>query len=187
MGRTCAASFLALEQIATGPFSQVRLGIGKPPVFARWDERRPVAGGREPLATRYHRSGTHMTTWTRYWLFQIPGWALTVVVLLALRPWIDISLSVVFGLLALIVIKDFLLYPFVRSAYDTRVKTGIAQLIGSPGVVKQDLDPEGFVLVRGELWKARLTHNHRAAPKGTEVQIEAADGMTLLVEPIGPA
>ena len=125
-----------------------------------------------------------MTTWTRYWLFQIPGWALTVVVLLVMREWIDISLSVVFGVLAIVVIKDFLLYPFLRSAYDTRVKTGVAQLIGSQGVVKQDVDPEGYVLVRGELWKARLKHNDRAAPKGTEVQIEAADGMTLIVQPI---
>ena len=142
-----------------------------------------------PPAARYHRSDPlhHMTTWSRYWLFQIPGWALTGVVLLLLRQWIDISLAVVFGLLALVVIKDFLLYPFLRSAYDTRVKTGIAQLIGSQGVVKQDLDPEGFLLVRGELWKARLKPNHRAAPKGTEVRIEAADGMTLIVEPVGPA
>ena len=95
----------------------------------------------------------------------------------------DISLSVVFGVLAIVVIKDFLLYPFLRSAYDTRVKTGVAQLIGSQGVVKQDVDPEGYVLVRGELWKARLKHNDRAAPKGAEVQIEAADGMTLIVQP----
>ena len=142
-----------------------------------------------PPAARYHRSDSPapMTTWSRYWLFQIPGWALTGVVLLLLRQWIDISLAVVFGLLALVVIKDFLLYPFLRSAYDTRVKTGIAQLIGSQGVVKQDLDPEGFLLVRGELWKARLKPNHRAAPKGTEVRIEAADGMTLIVELTGPA
>ena len=77
-----------------------------------------------------------MTTWTRYWLFQIPGWALTVVVLLVMRKWIDIPVSVVFGVLAIVVIKDFLLYPFLRSAYDTRVKTGVAQLIGSQGVVK---------------------------------------------------
>ncbi len=125
-----------------------------------------------------------MTTWTRYWLFQIPGWALTVVVLLVMRKWIDISVSVVFGVLAIVVIKDFLLYPFLRSAYDTRVKTGVAQLIGSQGVVKQDVDPEGYVLVRGELWKARLKHNDRAASKGAEVQIEAADGMTLIVQPI---
>ena len=128
-----------------------------------------------------------MTTWSRYWLFQIPGWALTGVVLLVLRKWIDISLSIVFGVLALVVIKDFLLYPFLRRAYDTRVQTGVAQLIGSPGVVKQDVDPEGYVLVRGELWKARLKHNDRAAPKGSDVKVEAADGMTLIVEPIGPA
>ena len=128
-----------------------------------------------------------MTTRHRYWLFQIPGWALTGAVLLVLREWIDISLSVVFGVLALVVIKDFLLYPFLRSAYDTQVKTGVAQLIGSQGVVKRDVDPEGYVLVRGELWKARLQHNDRAAPKGTEVRIDDADGMTLIVEPISPA
>ena len=53
-----------------------------------------------------------MTTWSRYWLFQIPGWALTGVVLLVLRQWIDISLAVVFGLLALVVIKIFCFTPF---------------------------------------------------------------------------
>lgn len=125
-----------------------------------------------------------MTTRARYWLFQAPGLALTGLFLMVIRQWISLPLSVVLGVLALVLIKDFLLYPLLRSAYATGVKTGVAQLINSRGIVKQDINPEGYVLIRGELWRARLEYNDRAAPRGTEVQVRDSDGMILIVEPV---
>ena len=64
------------------------------------------------------------------------------------------------------------------------MKTGIARLIGGRGVVKQTLEPEGFVQVAGELWKARAVRGARTIAAGTPVSIDAADGMTLIVSEV---
>ena len=37
----------------------------------------------------------------------------------------------------------------------TKPQTGQEELVGQQGVVRQPLDPEGYVLVHGELWRAR--------------------------------
>ena len=37
----------------------------------------------------------------------------------------------------------------------TRPQTGQEELVGQHGVVRQPLDPDGYVLVHGELWRAR--------------------------------
>ncbi len=82
---------------------------------------------------------------------------------------------------ALLVLKDAILYPFLKLGYERDVKTGIERLFGGRGVVKQTLEPEGFVHVAGELWKARCGQGGRPIPAGTRILIEASDGMTLIV------
>ena len=86
--------------------------------------------------------------------------------------------------MALVVLKDAILYPFLKLGYETDVKTGIARLVGGRGVVKQTLQPEGFVQVAGELWKARAGRGGQLIPAGTRILIEAADGMTLIVSEV---
>ena len=62
------------------------------------------------------------------------------------------------------------------------VVTGQSELIGQVGVVRQALDPEGFVFVHGELWRAR-TSGDPVSP-GEEVRVEGLDdGLTLRVAP----
>jgi membrane-bound serine protease (ClpP class) len=62
------------------------------------------------------------------------------------------------------------------------VVTGQSELIGQVGVVRQALDPEGFVFVHGELWRAR-TSGEPVSP-GEEVRVEGLDdGLTLRVAP----
>jgi membrane-bound serine protease (ClpP class) len=62
------------------------------------------------------------------------------------------------------------------------VVTGQSELIGQVGVVRQALDPEGFVFVHGELWRAR-TNGEPVSP-GEEVRVEGLDdGLTLTVAP----
>jgi membrane-bound serine protease (ClpP class) len=85
------------------------------------------------------------------------------------------------AVIALLVVKDFVLYPFLKVGYETKEKSGIERLIGEPAVVKQRLDPEGYVLVHGELWKARAAQPGLSFELGTRVCIEAAEGMLLLV------
>jgi membrane-bound serine protease (ClpP class) len=60
------------------------------------------------------------------------------------------------------------------------VVTGESELIGQIGVVRQALDPEGFVFVHGELWRART--DGEPVPPGQEVRVEGLDeGLTLRV------
>jgi membrane-bound serine protease (ClpP class) len=62
------------------------------------------------------------------------------------------------------------------------VVTGDSELIGQVGIVRQALDPEGFVFVHGELWRART--NGQPVPPGEEVRVEGLDdGLTLTVSP----
>jgi membrane-bound serine protease (ClpP class) len=57
--------------------------------------------------------------------------------------------------------------------------TGAVGMVGHVGVVKRALDPEGQVLVDGELWRA-VTRDG-AVPAGENVEIVSVDGLTLTV------
>jgi membrane protein implicated in regulation of membrane protease activity len=119
-------------------------------------------------------------------LFQVPGWLIDIAVLWALMEWWGLPLWAAAAVLALLVVKDFVLYPFLKVGYETASKSGVERLIGEQGVVKQRLDPEGYVLVHGELWKARAALPGTPFDPGTRVSIEAADGMLLIVTPVVP-
>src|SRR5262245_2152503 len=57
--------------------------------------------------------------------------------------------------------------------------TGATGMVGHVGVVKKALDPEGQVLVDGELWQAETRDG--PVPVGDNVQIVSVDGLTLTV------
>jgi membrane-bound serine protease (ClpP class) len=62
------------------------------------------------------------------------------------------------------------------------VVTGQDELVGQIGVVREALDPEGYVFVHGELWRART--NGDSVPPGGSVRVEGLDdGLTLTVAP----
>ena len=122
-----------------------------------------------------------MTTATRYWLLQVPGWVLLVLVLLAVHRWIEYPWWVAALLLGLDVAKDAVLYPFLRCAYETRTPSVKDQLVGQRGVAKQPIAPEGYIFVKGELWKARLETGQAPIQAGEVVRVEVVDGMRLTV------
>jgi membrane-bound serine protease (ClpP class) len=51
-------------------------------------------------------------------------------------------------------------------------------------VAQTDLNPLGRVLVRGELWRAKLTSSEAAIPAGSRVRVLRAEGHTLEVTAI---
>jgi membrane-bound serine protease (ClpP class) len=57
--------------------------------------------------------------------------------------------------------------------------TGAAGMVGHTGVVRTAIDPEGQVLVDGELWRAVTPDG--PVPAGERVQIVSIDGLTLTV------
>ena len=61
-----------------------------------------------------------------------------------------------------------------------RVQTGEEALIGARGTAKTALNPKGTVRVMSEYWEAKAETSEIAA--GTEVEVVALDGMTLVVK-----
>ena len=60
--------------------------------------------------------------------------------------------------------------------------TGEESLIGTVGEAKTDIAPEGTVVTKGMLWRARTMETGIAA--GEKVQVKATEGLVLLVEPL---
>jgi membrane-bound serine protease (ClpP class) len=87
------------------------------------------------------------------------------------------------GLLLALIGKDVLLYPAMRHFYESQ--PAARRMIGERGTVVTALAPEGFVRLRGELWKARSVQDE--VPAGASVRVRDVDGLTLFVvtEPNG--
>jgi membrane-bound serine protease (ClpP class) len=60
--------------------------------------------------------------------------------------------------------------------------TGQESIVGTVGIAKTDIAPEGMVSSRGMLWKARTMETGIAA--GSKVEVKATEGLILLVEPL---
>lgn len=67
-------------------------------------------------------------------------------------------------------------------ARKAKILTGAQAMIGLTAVAQTPLAPEGTVLVRGELWQARLNTPQGVLSKGSTVKITGVDGLLLLVE-----
>ena len=79
------------------------------------------------------------------------------------------------------VIKDYALYPFLRSAYELDHRLQIERMIGELGQATEDLSPTGYVKVRGELWQARAGDGTPAVSSGHSVDVTGVEGTTLVV------
>ncbi len=125
-----------------------------------------------------------MPTWFRYLLFQVPGWVLAAIILFSLWNWRLLPRWLAVLLFLAWFVKDLLLYPFLRMAYETGQKEGSQALIGEKGISEGDLSPEGYVRVRGELWRAVAPSSDGAIAAGTKIEIVAADGMKVFVRKV---
>ncbi len=124
-----------------------------------------------------------MRTFHRYLLLQVPGWALAVVVLYLVHRWLGLPLWAAGLLLAADVVKDLVLYPWLRRAYEDEYVPPAARLAGETAEVVEDLTPEGYVRVRGELWRARCGGGGEPVASGGRVRVTGAQGAVLIVEP----
>ena len=111
----------------------------------------------------------------------MPSWLLAAAVLVALAIWLGVSTGLCAAIFAVIVIKDFAAYPFVRSAYAVAPPTGTARLVGTRGTAQSRLDPGGYVRVGSELWKAKLAEGEPAIEAGGNVEVVDAKGLMLVV------
>jgi membrane protein implicated in regulation of membrane protease activity len=105
-------------------------------------------------------------------------------VLLLLGHYKMISFSGAAICFAAWMLKDWILYPWLRSAYEVSTRTGSKTLIGCKGVAESHLAPEGLIRVRGELWRAVAIPRDLPIQTGIAVEIIDADGMTVFVRPL---
>jgi membrane protein implicated in regulation of membrane protease activity len=121
------------------------------------------------------------STFGKYVLLQVPGWLIAALLLLNIQQWFAFSSWIAYAGVAAWMLKDFVLFPLVRRAYEFNVKTGVEQLIGDQGVVQNELAPRGKIRVRGELWSAEIEPGAHPLAQGEQVRVLAAQGLTLIV------
>ncbi|HEX2057646.1 MAG TPA: nodulation protein NfeD [Actinomycetota bacterium] len=94
---------------------------------------------------------------------------------LRLSPWAIVA-AVAFTLLFFVSVMTAALRVRLR-----RPITGEESIVGAIGEAKTDIAPEGTVVTKGTLWRARTMETGIAA--GSKVQVKATEGLVLLVEP----
>lgn len=119
----------------------------------------------------------------RYLLFQIPQWMVLAVFLWLLVILTPVPLWAAQGFFLIWILKDMVLYPTVRRAYETDARTGADRLVGATGMTQEPLDPEGFIRINGELWRARVEPADQTVDRNSRVKVRATRGLVLLVEP----
>jgi membrane-bound serine protease (ClpP class) len=94
--------------------------------------------------------------------------------------WVALAIA---GTLALFVALALTKILAVRR---TAPQTGLEELVGDVGVVRQALDPTGYVFVHGELWRAQTANGPIAAGQAVRVA-SVAEGLLLEVVPVEQA
>jgi membrane-bound ClpP family serine protease len=122
-----------------------------------------------------------LRTFTRYVLLEAPGWVLAALVALALHQWAGLSPVVCAVAVAAWILKDFVVYHWVRDAYAGGGRTPKESLLDSTGVVVKPLRPVGVVRLGAELWRAEPALEGQEIPRGRHVRVEEVRGLTLRV------
>ena len=118
----------------------------------------------------------------RYSLFQIPDLILMSLALAIAVRWFELPNSVAYSLLALWLLKDILMFPLMRVAYQQGdLKND--RLTDALGIARETLDPTGYVMVGSELWMAEAVSGAAPISAGAEVRVVRLEGLTLRVEP----
>ena len=119
----------------------------------------------------------------RYFLIQLPGWALVAWIALTLREPFDIEVWLAWTIVAIWTGKDVLLFPFLWRFYQLNPHSETHSLVGVHGVAQERLAPSGYVRVRNELWRAEAADPDHTIRCGTPIRVTGTRGLTLLVTP----
>jgi membrane protein implicated in regulation of membrane protease activity len=120
-------------------------------------------------------------------LFQIPDLILLSLGLAAAVRWWGLPVYAACGLVAMWVVKDVIMYPIVRVAYESGSSSGVDGILGSLAVVSQQLAPSGYARLGSELWKAELASGSGPVLVGSAIRVVEVRGLTLIVEPAVPS
>ncbi|MBW2493362.1 MAG: hypothetical protein JRE43_01320 [Deltaproteobacteria bacterium] len=123
-------------------------------------------------------------TLLRYTLFQIPDLILLSLGLAAAVRWWGLPVYVAYGLVGLWLVKDIVMFPILRVAYESDSASGVDGIRGALGVVTQSLAPAGYVRLGSELWKAEFASGAEPVSEGSAIRVVEVHGLTLIVEKV---
>ena len=93
-------------------------------------------------------------------------------------PVISSSIAIVVTILLLAALVAL---AFMVLSRHKKSGTGQIQLLGAEGLVQAELRPEGAVLIKGELWRARSIDGTNIAVQ-ERVEVAAVDGHLIVVK-----
>ena len=117
----------------------------------------------------------------KYILLQIPAILLLTIIVLWLYFASVISFSTVLLIILLWLFKDIIMFFFVWKAYEISSDPPLAKI----GKAIDNLNPDGYVEVGSELWRATNADISIRIKKGDHVSIDAVKGLTLIVTKSG--
>jgi membrane-bound serine protease (ClpP class) len=91
---------------------------------------------------------------------------------LRVDPWKLFPVIVVFAAFTIALVR------LVIQAQRRKPQTGAEGLVGRRGEAETDLDPEGWVIVQGERWRATAAE---PVPRGGKVEVQSVEGLLLRV------
>jgi membrane protein implicated in regulation of membrane protease activity len=117
----------------------------------------------------------------RYVLLMIPGTIVLTLILFLIRHWVAVPAWFFWVFISIWIVKDVVMFPFVWRSHDTR-RPGISRsMIGERGIVKECLDPSGYIQVAGELWWAEKSDEGPPIKEGEFVRVQKIEGLKLYV------
>ncbi|MBN1264860.1 MAG: nodulation protein NfeD [Anaerolineales bacterium] len=94
-----------------------------------------------------------------------------------------VSLLLIIGMAVFTAAGFGVIISFALKAARRPASVGKEALPGKIGIVRTELNPEGMVLVAGELWSAVLEDRKTELDAGKQVQIVRVEGLHILVRP----
>ena len=89
-----------------------------------------------------------------------------------------VSLATLLPAAGVVAVGTMLLVRLVLQAQRRPPLTGASAMVGETGVAQTPLEPQGWVLVHGERWRAVA---NSPVPAGQTVTVAAVEGLTLRV------
>lgn len=117
-----------------------------------------------------------------YVLMELGELLLIIVLLIVISRFIYIPLWIAIAIPTGKLLKFVLVYPLIRRSFKQPIYSGPESLIGRRGLAAESLDPEGYVSIRGELWKALTDGTPISA--GAKVEVCELEGTKLVVKEI---
>ena len=78
----------------------------------------------------------------------------------------------------------FITRKVLHTTGDLPKRAGTEEMVGGEAEARSSIDPTGQAFMRGTLWSARLADGVGPVNFGDRVQVEAVDGLTLVVRPV---